>query len=59
MDEMKGCLGAILLLALAFGTCFLCYKAGADSIRDDAIERGVAEWRCDPETGALSFTWNE
>lgn len=30
---------------------------GIKDMGDDAIEKGVAEWKIDPKTGEKAFTW--
>lgn len=51
---------AIVVLVEGFVACAggtIGYDMGESAVQQQAIERGAAEWRCDPATGETEFAW--
>ena len=50
----------VFLLASTVILWYVCgVELGIESTKKQAIEAGVAEWKCDPMTGKKTFTYKE
>jgi len=61
IDDMFYGLLAVLGLMVLCAVVFVCrarsVRETPDTVRQSAIEAGVAEWRVDPKTGETEFVW--
>lgn len=58
MDEnVAGCAGAILFVAMIVAPAVLTFRQTNNDWREELVNRGIAEWRIDAKTGAESFVY--
>lgn len=48
---------AALVLILVASCIYTYFTPNADSVRQEAVAAGVAEWKVDQKTGEASFHW--
>lgn len=60
-DVCEAVIGISLMIIaigiIAGGGGVIGYDMGESAVRQEAIDHGCGEWRCDPATGEIGFVW--